>query len=98
MIPHPSTTNFMKCINSEWGWKCPNHGGQCGNWYILEVVPREYATMALGNDEYSRMEFSSEEDFMWMLEKEVQRKCAVIYAVAVNTNIVELMEEEEEEK
>ena len=63
-----------------------------------KVVPRKCATRELGSKKCFRMEFSLEHNFIWVLEEEVQRKCAAMYIVAVNIDTVEMIKEEEEEK
>ena len=57
-----------------------------------EVVLGKCATVALNHNEHSRMESSSEHNFMQVLEEGVQRKCVVIHTVALNASAAEPME------
>ena len=82
MFPHPLTPTFMSCMDWDRRWRCPNCGGQGGHWYMGEVVPGDYATVALSNDESSRTTFSLEEEFM-QLPQEGVKECAVAAKAAV---------------
>ena len=63
-----------------------------------EVAPGEYATIALGNEECSKMETSLEHDLMCMLEEEVQRKHTVMHMATASIAMPEPMGEKEEEE
>ena len=53
-----------------------------------EVGPGECATTVCGNDECFSIESSLEEDFLWVLDEGVQRKCMAICAAAVSVAMV----------
>ena len=60
-----------------------------------ELVPGECSIMVFTNNKHGRTEFSSQHNFIQVLEEGVQRKHAAMHTVVVSAGMVEPMKEEE---